>query len=87
MVTDQPQRHHDVAPSISEMNAISYTAQQEWETEWNQQGLASRLTPEVKHIWMALCEKVPNALSQCHPKRRMGAHGRAHPPFGMTPTF
>ncbi len=25
-------------------------------------------------------------LCRCHTKRRMGAHGRAHPSFGMTPT-
>ncbi len=28
-----------------------------------------------------------NGLSRCHTKRRMGARGRAHPSFGMTPTF
>ncbi len=32
------------------------------------------------------CKKVPNDLSQCHTKRRIGARGRAHPSFGMTPT-
>ncbi len=31
--------------------------------------------------------KVPYGLSWCHAKRRMGAGGRAHPSFGMTPTF
>ena len=47
LVTSQPQNHDDVAPSVIETNAISLTAQQEWEMEWNQQGLASRLSPEV----------------------------------------
>ena len=28
-----------------------------------------------------------NRLCLCHTKRRMGAHGRTHPFFGMTPTF
>ncbi len=31
--------------------------------------------------------KVSNGLSRCHTKRRMDAHGRVHPTFGMTPTF
>ena len=39
-----------MAPSVIETNAISFTAQQEWETEWNQQGLASRLSPEVHAV-------------------------------------
>ena len=38
-------------------------------------------------IWAASSEKVPNVLSRCHTKRRTGAHGRALPSFGMTPTF
>ena len=38
--------------------------------------------------WAALCEKVPNGLSRCHTKRRMGARGRTHPSFGRThPSF
>ncbi len=32
-------------------------------------------------------EKVPNVLSRCHTKRRTSARRRAHPSFGMTPTF
>ncbi len=36
--------------------------------------------------WVASRKEVPNGLSQCHTKTRMGAHGHAHP-FGMTPTF
>ncbi len=34
-----------------------------------------------------LREKVPNVLSCCHTKSRMGARGHAHPSFGVTPTF
>ncbi len=44
----------------------------------------------LNHNWAALREKVPNVLSRCQTKRRMGARGRAHPSFqsfGMTPTF
>ena len=28
-----------------------------------------------------------NCLSRCHTKRRMSAHCRVHPSFGMTTTF
>ncbi len=38
-------------------------------------------------LWPATCKKVPNVLSRCHTKIRMGARGRAHPSFGMTTTF
>ena len=38
------------------------------------------------HIWAASHKKVPNVLSRCHTKRRMGARGRAHPSYGMTTT-
>ena len=38
-------------------------------------------------MWAALREKVSNALSRCHTKRRAGACGHARPSFGMTPTF
>ncbi len=32
-------------------------------------------------------QKTQILKSRCHTKRRMGARGRAHPSFGMTPTF
>ncbi len=32
-------------------------------------------------------ENRPLGLCRCHTKRRIGARGRAHPSFGMTPTF
>ena len=38
-------------------------------------------------MWAPSRKKVPNGLSFCHTKRRMGARGRVHPSFGMTPTF
>ena len=47
LVTEQVSAKQDLAASILEANALSYTAQQEWETEWNHMGLASRLTPKV----------------------------------------
>ncbi len=37
--------------------------------------------------WAVSRKKVPNVLSRCHTKRTIGACGRAHPSFGMTPTF
>ncbi len=37
-------------------------------------------------IWAVSHKKFPNVLSH-HTKRRMGVRGRAHPSFGMTPTF
>ena len=39
------------------------------------------------NMWAALRENVPNVLSRCHTKRKMGARGRARPSFGMTLTF
>ena len=45
-VTEQPKFEHEVAPSVLEHNATRYTAEQEWESDWNQHGLASRLTVE-----------------------------------------
>lgn len=46
-ITRQPTRVHDVAPSVLETNAMAVTAAAEWENEWNQSGLASRLSKEV----------------------------------------
>ena len=49
-VTSQTLHHSDTAPSVLENNAIDVTAQQEWETEWNQAGLASRLSEQVSYL-------------------------------------
>ncbi len=38
-------------------------------------------------IWAKILGKVPNVLSRCHTKRRVGVLGRACPSFGMSPTF
>ncbi len=38
-------------------------------------------------IWAASRKNVPNVLSRCHTKRRMGTCGLAHPSFGMTQTY
>ncbi|XP_001639122.2 coiled-coil domain-containing protein 22 homolog [Nematostella vectensis] len=45
-VTSQPPCRRDVAPSVLESNSLSVTAVAEWELEWNQSGLSSRLTKE-----------------------------------------
>ncbi len=39
------------------------------------------------NIWAPSCKKVPYGLSCCHTKRRMGARGRTHCSFGMTPVY
>lgn len=44
----QPQVSSDLLSSLLEKNASEFAAQQEWEAEWNQQGLASRLSEEVR---------------------------------------
>lgn len=46
-ITSQPTCSQDVSPSVLEMNARAVTAASEWESEWNQSGLASRLSKEV----------------------------------------
>ena len=35
----------------------------------------------VYREWATPCKKVPNSLSRCHTKRRIGVCGRAHPSF------
>ncbi|XP_023861978.1 coiled-coil domain-containing protein 22 [Salvelinus sp. IW2-2015] len=45
-VTAQPSQHASVPASLLEMHAGELSAAQEWENEWNSQGLLSRLTPE-----------------------------------------
>ena len=56
----QPQSREDLAPSVMERNAGEFAEQQEWEAEWNQQGLASRLSEEVWRgegvcVWVCRC--------------------------------
>lgn len=46
-VTAQPSHHASVVASILEQHTAELTAAQEWENEWNSQGLLSRLTPQV----------------------------------------
>jgi hypothetical protein len=46
-ITNQTIHHCDTAPSVMETMATELTEQQEWENEWNQVGLPSRLSEEV----------------------------------------
>ncbi|XP_043936060.1 coiled-coil domain-containing protein 22 [Protopterus annectens] len=45
-VTVQPSQHSFLPASVLERNMVDLSAVQEWETEWNNQGLVSRLSPE-----------------------------------------
>ncbi|KAL4230380.1 Coiled-coil domain-containing protein 22 [Mactra antiquata] len=45
-ITCQTQDYNDIVPSVLEKNAADVTAQMEWENEWNQSGLASRLSQQ-----------------------------------------
>ncbi len=46
-VPAQPPVRCDLLTSLLEKNASEFAARQEWEAEWNQFGLASRLSEEV----------------------------------------
>lgn len=46
-VSAQPWSKCDLMSSLLEWNASEFAAQLEWEAEWNQLGLASRLSEEV----------------------------------------
>ena len=54
-ITSQPSSHEDVPASVLEANAIAVTLANEWENEWNQSGLASRLSKEVGVLINLLC--------------------------------
>ncbi|KAH9495231.1 hypothetical protein Btru_015787 [Bulinus truncatus] len=45
-VTNQTKLHQDTAPSIMEANSLELAVFQDWENEWNQIGLASRLSQQ-----------------------------------------
>ena len=46
-VVSQPARNCDAPAAILETNASSVTLQHDWDAEWSQQGLASRLSQQV----------------------------------------
>jgi len=47
-VVAQPPVRDDLMASMLERNTVEVSAQQEWEAEWNQAGLASRLSEQVR---------------------------------------
>ena len=49
-VSAQPRVREDVLASLLEKNANDFAIQQEWEAEWNQYGLSSRLSEEVGKV-------------------------------------
>ncbi len=50
----QPRVKENILASLLTKNANEYAAQQEWEAEWNQAGLASRLSEKVWLRMMSL---------------------------------
>lgn len=51
-VTAQPSQNASVVASILEQHAAELSAAQEWENEWNSQGLLSHLTPQAKYYYI-----------------------------------
>ena len=47
-----------------EQNVTDVTAQQEWETEWNQAGLASRLSEQVTSQTLHHSDTAPSVIEQ-----------------------
>lgn len=55
-VVAQPQVKENIIASLLAKNVNDVAAQQEWEAEWNQAGLASRLSERVSHTgFCAVC--------------------------------
>lgn len=53
-VTSQLSHHASVVASILEQHTAELSAAQEWENEWNSQGLLSRLTPQANHLTLSI---------------------------------
>lgn len=49
-VTAQHSQHVSVVASILEQHTAELSAAQEWENEWNCQGLLSHLTPQANYL-------------------------------------
>lgn len=62
-ITSQPSSRQDVPASVLEANAIAVTLANEWENEWNQSGLASRLSREVGVVINLIWERSPRINS------------------------
>ena len=53
-ITNQTHCHQDTACSVLESSTSELAVQQEWENEWNQLGLPSRLSEKVCHLFFCL---------------------------------
>ena len=62
-VPAQPRVRRDVLASLLERNQSEVATQQEWENEWNTQGLTSRLSEEVGVCLKQTSQSVPSSLS------------------------
>lgn len=76
-VTCQTLSHGDTAPSVMEANALDVTAQAEWDTEWNQAGLASRLSQDEYRAKkrQRILKRVTDQLRQDRQRSNVGASG------------
>ncbi|XP_055894092.1 coiled-coil domain-containing protein 22 homolog [Biomphalaria glabrata] len=65
-VTNQTNLHRDLAPSIMEANSLEVAVSQDWENEWNQIGLASRLSQQEfkKRKYEKLLKMIKDRLQQ-----------------------
>ncbi|XP_056130362.1 coiled-coil domain-containing protein 22 [Lampris incognitus] len=70
-VTVQPSHHASVAASLLEQHMAELSAAQEWEGEWNSQGLLSRLAPEeyrsrkITRLHKRIVELLRSAAKPC----------------------
>ena len=55
-VVAQPEVKENIVASLLAKNASEVAAQQEWEAEWNQSGLSSRLSEQVSHAEMLIMQ-------------------------------
>uniref|UniRef100_A0A667X5Y0 Coiled-coil domain-containing protein 22 n=1 Tax=Myripristis murdjan TaxID=586833 RepID=A0A667X5Y0_9TELE len=78
-VTAQASHHASVAASILEQHMAELSATQEWENEWNSQGLLSRLTPQdyrsrkLTRLQKRIEEQLRSAALLC-PESAIGAN-------------
>ncbi|CAL8369227.1 unnamed protein product [Lota lota] len=80
-VTAQPSHQGAVVASLLEQHASELSAAQEWDSEWNSQGLLSRLTPEeyrsrkMTRLHKRIEEQLRSATSEPSPESSSGVPG------------
>uniref|UniRef100_A0A8C2Q7Y9 Coiled-coil domain-containing protein 22 n=1 Tax=Cyprinus carpio TaxID=7962 RepID=A0A8C2Q7Y9_CYPCA len=74
-VTAQPSQHASVPASLLENHISELSATQEWESEWNSQGLLSRLTPEYRSRKKARLQKRIEEQLRAAAQPRPDTHG------------